>query len=432
MFLRGPRALFLRGPPLVLACSRRLWRRPATLVVLAAAAALAVALYLLSSVGGASLAHHRARWRRHMTPSTATAAAIASGRALPMDYDPAALGVVPGSTGIVLTGPSGAVEPALLAVQVLRDLGCDLPVEFAFLEGELQERDLIVLRSANISHRNFFSERIESYQWTRRELKLGAAKLDAIVTSPFERVLYLDTDVILLRDPSFLFQTNAFRKFGALFWPDFPFTPRSNAIWTIMDVPYVLEREFEAGLVVLDKRRVWRGLRLAQYMCGEAKVFFQHIWGDKDTFRWGFKATGTPYFFVPDYLHSVGLLVSPTQPFGGATFAPASAYLHAYPPNVHAAEAGLGAAVDHPDAAAAPFPPLPPHEYVPPAARFCGQNMLQMGFDDDADWLRLPGRPAADADADAADAVPPQRPPPSATAAPPPPWPLFLHANGLK
>ena len=50
-------------------------------------------------------------------------------------------------------------------------------------------------------------------------------KSQAIITSPFREVLYLDSDNIPAIDPDHasegLFRSEAFKHFGLMYWPDF-------------------------------------------------------------------------------------------------------------------------------------------------------------------------------------------------------------------
>ncbi|KAJ3076596.1 hypothetical protein HDU98_002116 [Podochytrium sp. JEL0797] len=211
--------------------------------------------------------------------------------------------------------------------------------------------------------------------WSREDLRLGAPKPFAILSSPFDEILFLDPDVMPLRDPTFLFDTKTFKQFGALFWPDYPFTPRDSKVWELAQQPYLFEREFESGMIVLNKRNegVLRGLQAAASLCADASFVFQYIHGDKDTFRWGFKNERVPYFLNPNYLVSVGVGVSPEFPKGNASL------------------------VINQDG----------RLEMESGAVFCGQNMLQMNFLDDPS-----------AGSDRLDEFVPT--------------PLFLHANGIK
>ncbi|KAJ1558239.1 hypothetical protein HK405_014109, partial [Cladochytrium tenue] len=82
----------------------------------------------LQSDERAFVARERAAWTAYM-------------RAVP-DYDPAALGIVRGSRGVVLTGPGKSVASIITAVTLLRETGCTLPVQFSYLRAEVSDQEL--------------------------------------------------------------------------------------------------------------------------------------------------------------------------------------------------------------------------------------------------------------------------------------------------
>ncbi|KAJ3352374.1 hypothetical protein HDU83_008139 [Entophlyctis luteolus] len=273
------------------------------------------------------------------------------------------------SRGVLLMGAGNMVSLAVTAVQLLRRTGCQLPIEFAYMHNEVAEEHLTHLRSHNITPINFYTTGIASFNWGKEELRLGAPKPFAVLASSFDELLFIDPDIYTLRDPTYLFETAIFRRYGAIFWPDFPATTKANPIWKITDQKYTFEREFESGAMVIDKQKVIRGLRLAAHFCSNADFYFRFIWGDKDAFRWGFKASNTPYFLNPNYVVSVGVAVSIDNPRGNVS--------------------------------------LTAENELPRGSWYCGQNMLQMDFLDKVDPSRE----------ELSEFVP---------------TPLFLHANGIK
>ncbi|KAJ1560831.1 hypothetical protein HK405_005810 [Cladochytrium tenue] len=282
-------------------------------------------------------------------------------------YSPEDLGVVPGSRGVVLTGPSRSVPSIITAVMLLRETGCTLPVQFSYLRHEVTDEDLVTVASFNISAVDF-SDAVRGNDWSKEDVRLGAAKVDSILASPFEQVLFLDPDNYVLRDPTFLFDTKMFQRYGALFWPDFPVRLNDSelVVWDIFNLKgkYWKELEFESGQIVLDKSRVWKALMLTRYISQQAKYYFSQFLGDKEAFFWGFAGTGTPYFLNPTYIHSVGAIVNDTLPLGDIQL-----------------------------------------DLNQPDSKFCGQSMLQSDFFDDPDV-----------------------PPPLGYS----PQPLFMHWNMLK
>ncbi|KAI9337053.1 mannosyltransferase putative-domain-containing protein [Zopfochytrium polystomum] len=202
-------------------------------------------------------------------------------------------------------------------------------------------------RKFNITARDFTSA-IADNDWGPEEFRLGGPKVDSILASPFEQVLFLDPDNYVLRDPTYLFDTKVFKKYGAIFWPDFPVRKNDSEliVWDVMGLKgkYWKELEFESGQVVLDKSRTWRALMLAKYISQQAKYYFTQFLGDKEAFFWGFAGTNTPYFLTPTYIHSVGAIVDDEHP-GGSN----DVYLN------------------------------------DPNTKYCGQSMMQSDFYDDPD-----------------------------------------------
>lgn len=241
-------------------------------------------------------AFHRA-WMKHTPP-----------------YDAAKLGIIPGSRGVVLTGASKSVAKVIAAVLLLRETGCKLPVQFSYLREEVTQIELEVVRAFNISTVDI-SRYVKGNTWDREEMRLGAAKVDAIMASPFEEVLFLDPDNFVLKDPTYLFDTSRFNRYGALFWPDFKV--RKNSTSTLAEVYQIFNLtnparpslEFETGQIVLNKRLVHDALHLTKAISFRARYYFKQFLGDKEAFYWGFAGAGVGFFLNDVYLVSVGRVI---------------------------------------------------------------------------------------------------------------------------
>jgi len=108
----------------------------------------------------------------------------------------------------------------------------------------------------------------------------------------------MDTDVTPLMDPDLLFETEAFKREGALFWPDlwgkdcgiFGQTAwPHHIVWHLLGLEYNASdpnyvQEHEAGHVLVDRERHWRPLCLANYLASR-DFFTQTMHGYKDVFR---------------------------------------------------------------------------------------------------------------------------------------------------
>jgi hypothetical protein len=127
-------------------------------------------------------------------------------------------------------------------------------------------------------------------------------KAFAVMHSSFEEVLWLDTDAVPAANIGKAFESSIFQSYGSLFWQDWSCDPH----WLSADfmAAYGLqmihgERELEAGQFVLSKRKAWLALRMVVYMNRHFPHFYRHLYGDKDTWRLGFKLARIPMGLAP-------------------------------------------------------------------------------------------------------------------------------------
>ncbi|KAI8820354.1 hypothetical protein BJ741DRAFT_715760 [Chytriomyces cf. hyalinus JEL632] len=254
-----------------------------------------------------------------------------------------------------------------MAAELIRETGCTLPIEYAYMGSEVSTAQIRDLHRNNISSRNFLTPELSNLKWSSRSIRLGAAKVASILSSPFEKVLFLDPDVMPLQDPTFLFATQ------------YSTTPAHSSGQT--------------GQIVLDKGKVdvFMGLSVAHYMCAEAEFYFRHLWGDKDTFRWGFRVAGVPYFLNKEQVASVGVIADERMRIGNVKLE-----TNTNPTKPELLNAPLFSYLNTSIQGTIPNTRN---------ARYCGQNMLQFDFNDD------PNIPATNSIARK---------------------PLFMHANGIK
>jgi hypothetical protein len=57
-------------------------------------------------------------------------------------YDALSLGIVPGSRGVVITGPGNRIDYVILTAELLRATGCKLPVQFSYVKGQVSDEEL--------------------------------------------------------------------------------------------------------------------------------------------------------------------------------------------------------------------------------------------------------------------------------------------------
>lgn len=199
--------------------------------------------------------------------------------------------------GIVICGGGRYLPCAWVCIRMLRKLGCELPIELWQLrQSEISESLRSDLNDLGVRCVNAAEVR---RQHPASHLSGWELKPYAILHSSFEQVLFLDADNVPLVNPEFLFEIPQFKDIGAVFWPDFRNLQSDRAIWRICGVKWRDESEFESGQIVVDKRRCWRGLQLTMHLNENSEFYYQHVWGDKETFHMAWRILKQAYAMIP-------------------------------------------------------------------------------------------------------------------------------------
>jgi hypothetical protein len=184
---------------------------------------------------------------------------------------------------VICAGGARLFTCAWVAIGILRRvLGCRLPIEVWHLgsvemgppmRALLEGWDVEVVDALQLAER--YPVRI-----------LGGWELKpyAIVHSRFREVFLLDADNVALIDPASLFELPEYAATGAIFWPDIVRLRADNPIWEVCGVAYRSTPSFESGQLLVDKQRCWQALQLTLHMNQHSDFFYQHLYGDKDTF----------------------------------------------------------------------------------------------------------------------------------------------------
>ncbi|RKO89811.1 mannosyltransferase putative-domain-containing protein [Blyttiomyces helicus] len=211
------------------------------------------------------------------------------------------------------------------SVAMIRRYGCRLPIEVWSFRREFEnqsDRDAVVAmgsEDAPVFYR--FAEDEGNYLPMERGEGDGYhIKVAGIVNAGFRHVLALDVDSIPLSNPEFLFDSPQYVENGAIFWPDYWKTHDENPVWRWMGTPCVDEWEQESGMLVIDKKRSWKALNLLWYISRDDSIRTWHrfLLGDKDLFRFSFRATATPVHWVQHWLQPGGFLTPNAE--GSPTF----------------------------------------------------------------------------------------------------------------
>ena len=202
---------------------------------------------------------------------------------------------------------------ALTSIRMLRQLGCRLPIEIWYMKGEMLEGDLEAIASLQVTARDLLEEQKNHPSIAQFQLKPSYGKnrnyhikTMALLYSSFQEVLYLDSDNMPMKDPSFLFDHLAYQETGSIFWPDFWKFPIDNPMWRITGQQCEEEQEQESGQMVIDKQRVWSALLMSMFFQMDHRFYFRIMLGDKDTYRFAWKVTNTSYHMVQHPLAIAG------------------------------------------------------------------------------------------------------------------------------
>ena len=196
--------------------------------------------------------------------------------------------------GIVICGGGDTYfTSAWISINLLRHLGCTLPIQLWYLG----PRELDHIMADLVAP--FGVTCIDSWEIRKehpvRILNGWELKPYALIHCPFQEVLLLDADNLAVVNPEFLFTTPQYQEHGALFWPDYGRLPETHAIWRLCGVPYQDEPEFESGQLLVDKKRCWPALCLTMWYNEHSDFYYDHIHGDKETFHLAFRKLKQPY-----------------------------------------------------------------------------------------------------------------------------------------
>lgn len=208
-----------------------------------------------------------------------------------------------GGTGVIYVG-GGKYWPGIyVGIRMLRQLGCELPVE-VWYRGRCEE---------------VYSEDVEGMGVTFHDVDaLGQqtglssiptgnpgsggweAKLTAMMLTRFSRVLYLDADAYVVEEPSKLFAAAGDSLLS--FWKDLHGQDRTVKWDRVLPggcatgVPQI-----QGGQLVIDRIKGWRMIHVADYLCQHSHYYFRHMYGDQDAWRVALaalKQTGRDYSYA--------------------------------------------------------------------------------------------------------------------------------------
>lgn len=192
--------------------------------------------------------------------------------------------------GIVMSaGDAAALQRAGVSISMLRSFGCQLPIQIYHYEDEADRISPTMVQMLSELGANI----IELSGLKRgTEWKAYQIKAIAIQRCTFEEVLYLDTDSYLVKDPTYLFDSEPYVATGVMLWPDFTKSHPKNPIWRLLGIPCRPEFEGESGQLLFNRAKHQKAMHLAEYFALENNKFYHMTGGDRDSFRIALLALG--------------------------------------------------------------------------------------------------------------------------------------------
>jgi alpha 1,2-mannosyltransferase len=184
---------------------------------------------------------------------------------------------------------------AYLNFRLLREKGCTLPFEWFYLGAEMRPAWIKAARTIP-------NLRLENLGGTCTDCAKGKggwqSKIEAILGSRFDELLFLDADCFPIRDPEYLFDELLFKKYGAVLWPDVwqwaddhnphvAGSPGKAALEAKYDIK-LPSQQVESGQLLFCKRKCAGGLTAVQALNRSHEDTYGRVFGDKDTFLIGF------------------------------------------------------------------------------------------------------------------------------------------------
>lgn len=203
---------------------------------------------------------------------------------------------------------------AYVMIRMLRQLGCELPIEMWYLPGEIPPFARQLINDIPGVHLHNLAD------YCPFEIKgKFTVKPVSLWCSGFDEILFLDADNNCLRDPTYLFDTPEYRKYQTIFWPDFWPMKYDGILVDKMDPQHVAQTRQachwsqESGQILLNRRTCEKALTLCVLLnqeCFDRLPALQgtniYAHGDKNLFLLAWMSMGTQFYMNPHRTGGIG------------------------------------------------------------------------------------------------------------------------------
>lgn len=197
---------------------------------------------------------------------------------------------------------------AYILINLLRFFDCRLPIEVWKFDWEKDEKWDPIFRNLDNVIVKYYNKKIVDI-----DKKGWSLKPFAILESSFKEVLFLDSDIVPAKNPTYLFDYEYYKKTGSIFWSDTCTThigtrptktnKSTDSFWHLANMPEIKEREFETGQILINKDQCWREINLTCHYNKHADWYYKLFLGDKETFHLAWRKLRTDFVFLQNTTH---------------------------------------------------------------------------------------------------------------------------------
>jgi hypothetical protein len=194
--------------------------------------------------------------------------------------------------GIVIAGGGRYLSWAFVVCQVIRETGCQLPIQVWHL-GAKEMPGWAKPLFAKLGAETVDTHEVMKKHPTR-QMGGWVLKNYAIRHSPWEQVLFLDADCFPVRNPTEFLLLPEVEQNGGFFFSDFANHAPHAWAWVYCGLAPP-EKEWECGQYVVNKRIGWAGLAWSLWFGEHSDVWGKLVHGDKTWTELAWRTSGAPH-----------------------------------------------------------------------------------------------------------------------------------------
>lgn len=188
--------------------------------------------------------------------------------------------------GIIFVGEGKYWAGIVIAVRLLLEIGCKIPIQVWYngaIGRELNDIPGVTLINARQFRKNHPARILGGWE----------IKTYAILHSGFKHVLYLDADAYCVTDPSPLFDLLDIYPF--VYWADFD---KQNVRWQYYAINGQHIPSVQGGQLFINLESFWRETMIAHFINMHSDYFYSHQFGDQDSWVVALAATAIKYYRI--------------------------------------------------------------------------------------------------------------------------------------